>query len=174
MNEISEIIEKITEHYDAPIRVGSRCEANVYYRLEDLNSEDLDVLASYIAERVLKVCQPNNVELIINMPGGYTGLAQLLARELSMDDDPLEVVNIEQISLANGRSNRLKGACTILVTDVVTTARSCIEAHTKATMLGSSVLCWASIIDRTFGPGPVPVVAAYTGEPVQLLQRLSY
>ena len=39
-------------------------------------------------------------------------------------------------------------------------------------MLGSTVLCWASLVDRTFGPGPVPVVAAFTGEPVTMLEEL--
>jgi hypothetical protein len=169
--EIQEIIDKITEHYQTPIRLGSICEANVYYRLEDLSSDDLDLLAPYIADRVFKVCHPYLPQIIINMPGGYTGLSQYLARELSLDDDPLQVISVDQLSSVSARGSKLKGANTILVTDVVTTARSCIEVHTKATMLGASVLCWASIIDRTFGPGPVPVVAACTGEPVRLLQR---
>jgi len=59
-----------------------------------------------------------------------------------------------------------------MLTDVITTARSSLEAHTKATLRGVPVLCWATLIDRTFGPGPVPVVSALTGAPVRLLSRL--
>ncbi len=171
MDEIRNIIEKITEHYETPVRVGSLCETSTFYRLEDLRDQDLSFLATYIAERIFKVCHPSLPSLLISMPGGYTGLVDLLARELADEDSPLEVVGAEVLSSGNGKAARLKNLNTVIVTDVITTARSCIEAHTKATMYGANVLCWACVIDRTFGPGPVPVVAAHTGAPVQLLER---
>lgn len=169
---IREILDRITEHYDVPIRVGSRCEANVFYRVEDLSSEELELVAQYVAERVLKVCHPALPQILISLPGSFTGLARLLARELAPAGEALEVVNIEQLNPGNGKGSWLKNSNVVLVNDVITTARSCLEAHTKTTVLGASVLCWAAIIDRTFGPGPVPVVAAYTGEPVRLLEGL--
>jgi orotate phosphoribosyltransferase len=168
MDEIREIIEGITEYYEHPIRVGSRCEANVFYRIEDLSEEDLEVIAEVIAERIVNVCSPYMPQALISMPGSYAGLARVLSRRLG--DEPLEVVNVEQLTAGKERANWLKGMNVVLVNDVITTARTCIEAHTKATMLGASILCWAAIIDRTFGPGPVPVVAGITGEPVRLLE----
>ncbi|MCC6954955.1 MAG: hypothetical protein IT290_12630 [Deltaproteobacteria bacterium] len=168
MEDISTIIEKVTERYSSPIRVGSRCEANVFYRVEYLSPEDIDTLTDHIAERIQKVCSPLDPELIISLPN-YTELAKTLARRLSTSGEPLEVVNAEQLNPGNGKTSWLRGMNVILVNDVITTARSCLEVHTKATVLGATVLCWAAIIDRTFGPGPVPVAASFTGEPVRLL-----
>ena len=169
MDNIPQIIERITERYESPIRVGSRCEARVFYRMEYLTSEDMDQLADYVSERVEKVCSPMMPEVLISLPGSYTSLARYLSRTLSTTGEPLEVINVEQLSGTSGNKNWLRGMNVCLVNDVITTARSCLEIHTKVTMLGASVLCWAAIIDRTFGPGPVPVVAAHTGDPVRLL-----
>lgn len=169
MDEIKEIIERITEYYESPIRVGSRCEAHVFYRIEDLSEEDLEEVAEVIAERILNVCSPSIPQALISMPGSYAGLARVLSKLLA--EEPLEVVNVEQLTPGKARANWLKGMNVVLVNDVITTARTCIEAHTRATMLGATILCWAAIIDRTFGPGPVPVVAGITGEPVRLLEE---
>ena len=171
-SEIRDIFRKVTERYEVPIRVGSRCEANVYYRVDTLSSDDLKTCASYVAERIWKVCQPASPSILVNLPGGFTGLADLLAEELAPPGERLEVLALDKLESSNGHSKAIKGVDIILVNDVITTARSCLEAHTRTTMLGSNVLCWAALIDRTFGPGPVPVVASFTGEPVTLLEEL--
>lgn len=172
MEKIRNIIDRITEHYEFPIRLGSRCEANVYYRVEDLSTEDLDTIGAYLADRILNVCQPAHPQFLLSLPGSFAGLARVLSRELASGDESLEVINVDQLNSGNGRSHWLKNASVVLVNDVITTARSCLEVHTRATMLGASVLCWAAIIDRTFGPGPVPVVAGFTGTPVRLLEEI--
>lgn len=171
MERIREIIERISERYTVPIRVGSRCEAHTYYRVEDLTTEELEEIAAAIAERVTKVCYPLLPQVILSLPGSYIGLARLLAKELAPAGEALEVINVEQLSV-NDRSTWLRNTNAILVNEVITTARTCLEAHTKATVLGATILCWAAIIDRTFGPGPVSIVAAHTGEPVRLLEML--
>lgn len=172
MDRIHEIIERITERYAVPIRVGSRCEANTYYRVEDLSTDDLEEIARAIAERITKVCYPLLPQVILSLPGSYIGLARMLSRELAPAGEALEVINVEQLSASDARSTWLRNTNAVLVNEVITTARTCLEAHTRATVLGATVLCWAAIIDRTFGPGPVSVVAAYTGEPVRLLEML--
>ncbi len=172
MSEIKEIFEKITEHYSVPLRVGSRCEANVYYRVEDLSADDIAVCAQYVSDRILKVAAPALPHFLINLKGSYTDLAGVLARELAPPGETLEVVNFDEINSGNGKSSQIKGMNVILVNDVITTARSCLEAHTRVTMMGASIICWAALIDRTFGPGPVPVVASFTGAPVTLLSGL--
>jgi orotate phosphoribosyltransferase len=95
-----------------------------------------------------------------------------LSKALAPHGEAIEVVNVEQLSSGKGRATWLRDMNVVLVNDVITTARTCLEAHTKATMMGARVMCWAAIIDRTFGPGPVPVVAGITGEPVRLLEEL--
>lgn len=172
MEELREIIDRVTEYYETPIRVGSRCEANVFYRVEDLSSEELEVIGEQLAERILNSCSPNLPQLLISLPGSYAGLAKVLSKTLAPTGEPLEVVNVEQLAPGKGRANWLRGSNVVLVNDVITTARTCLEAHTRATVMGASVLCWAAIIDRTFGPGPVPVVAGITGEPVRLLEEI--
>lgn len=155
-----------------PLRVGSRCEASCYYRVEDLGADDIQVCADYLAERVLKVCSPALPHFLVNLRGSFTGLAAVLAKELAPPGESLEVLEFSQLTSGNGVTSRIKGSNLILVNDVITTARSCLEAHTRVTMMGGSILCWAALIDRTFGPGPVPVVASFTGEPVTLLEGL--
>ncbi|MCB0322169.1 MAG: hypothetical protein KDD69_01315 [Bdellovibrionales bacterium] len=171
-DELRAIFGRITETYTVPLRLSSRCEAKVYYRVEDLSSEDIEQCSQYISERMVKVCQPALPELLVSLRGNFTGLATMLARELAPPGESLEVVSLEQIESGNGVTNRLKGANVALVNDVITTARSCLEAHTKITLMGASVLCWSCLIDRTFGPGPVPVVAAFTGAPINLLEEI--
>ena len=168
-----EILEKITERYDAAVKIGSRCEANTYYRVEDLNEEESQILAECIAERIINVCSNQLPDLLIRMPGTYTKLAEQLAKELAAPGEKLDVLEFDKIDPDNGTGSRLKNSSVLIITDVITTARSCLEAHSQSTMMGATVLCWASIIDRTFGPGPVPVVAAWTGEPVTLLSEVA-
>lgn len=172
-SEIREIFEGITERFEVPIRIGGRCEANVFYRVDCLDKPNLEVLAGYVAERVVKVCQPSLPQKLVNLPGGYTELASFLSNELAPPGESLEVIAYEELNPHNGNSHVLKGCQVVLVNDVITTARSCLEAHTQVTMMGASVLCWAALVDRTFGPGPVPVVASFTGEPVTLLEEIS-
>ena len=172
MREIRDIMDEITEHYSTPIRIGSRCEADVFYRVEDMEDSDLEVCANYVADRIMKVCSPNLPSYLISLFGSYTEFPKILAGELAPPGEMLEVFQINDQSLSNGKGEKLKNANVILVSDVITTARSCLEAHTKITMIGAQILCWASLIDRTFGPGPVPVVSAHTGAPVQMLEEL--
>ena len=170
--EIKDIFEGITENYQVPLRLSSRCEASVYYRVEDLSSEEIDVCADYLAERVVNVCQPTLPELLINLRGNHTGLADTMAKALAPPGEQLEVLSLDQVEAGNGYGSRLKNTPVLLVNDVITTARSCLEAHTRTTMMGASILCWLALVDRTFGPGPVPVVAAFTGAPVNLLEEI--
>lgn len=169
---IRELIESITERYDMPIRVGSRCEADTFYRVDDIPKNELEAIAEYIAERILKVCYPHVPDYFIQLEGNYTGIAEIIAEKISTTDKNVEVITYDQMYPGSDFSAKLRSSKVILTSDVITTARSAVEAHTKATMMGASVLCWASIIDRTFGPGPVPVVASFTGEPVTLLREI--
>lgn len=169
MEQIRRIFTEIEEFCDVPVRLGSRCESNHFYRVEDIEPEDLEICADYIAERIIKVCQPTLPTILISLKGNYTELASMLSTALAPPGEKLPVLSFDQINAGNGKSSQIKGQPVVLVNDVITTARSCLEAHTKITMLGASVLCWACLIDRTFGPGPVPVVASFTGKPVRLL-----
>ena len=167
MSELRDIFEGVTERYMVPVRIGSRCEANVFYRVEDLSSKDVETCARYIADRIVNVCSPQLPQVIINLPGSFTGLAQTLATELAPPGETLEVIQLDDLT---NSPRSLKGSQVLLVNEVITTARSCLEAHTRVTMLGATIPCWAALIDRTFGPGPVPVVASFTGEPVTLIE----
>ncbi len=171
-DKIRETFESITEHYEVPLRLSSHCEAKVYYRVEDLTEENIDLIAEFLRERISNVCQPVQPEILINLGKNFTGTAAALAKLLAPDGTELEVMSVDTIEAGNGAGRRLKNTPVILVNDVITTARSCLEVHTKATMMGAQVLCWAALIDRTFGPGPVPVVAAFTGAPIELLAEL--
>jgi hypothetical protein len=173
MSEIRDIFERVTQRSSIPVRIGSRCESNVFYRVENLTESDVSVCSSYVADRVDKVCTPSSPEILIQLPGSFSGLAELLSQKLSLTDEPLEILTLDRLVPGNGVSKRLKNTPVALVNDVITTARSCIEAHTRVTMMGASVMCWLALIDRTFGPGPVPVIAAFTGEPVTLLEKIS-
>ncbi len=171
MDDIRLIFEQITERYEIPIRIGSRCEASTYYHVDELSSADVELTGNYVSERVRKVCYPLKPTLLIQLHGPVTGLATVLSKELASEAGDLEIINFDKVVPGNGVSTKLRGANVVLVNDVITTARSCVEIHTKVTMMNANVLCWAALIDRTFGPGPVPVVAAFTGEPVTLLEE---
>ena len=167
-SEINDIFRNIEEFYETPIRIGSRCESNVYYRIEDLQQEDVSLICDYLGERVEEVCQPDLPDLIVNLATSVTHLPEQLAARLG----DIEVIDGERVHAGNGVGSRLRGSKVLLVNEVITTARSCLEVHTQITMMGATVVSWASLIDRTFGPGPVPVIAAFNGEPVQLLEKI--
>ena len=173
--EINEIFASVTEEYNDPVPIGSRCESNVFYRTEDLSEADLNACAEYVAHRIENVISPQEPQLFLKLPGGYTFFAERLSAIYSELFTGIEEIPLEQYvesKLSNGHGEKYRGHNAILVTDVITTARSSLEAHTKATLRGIPVLCWATLIDRTFGPGPVSVVSAFTGAPVQLLTQI--
>lgn len=175
IEEINEIFAKITEEYDAPVPIGGRCESRIYYRVEDLKEEELNLCAEYVANRIVKVCSPSIPQLLLKLPGGFSFFAERLSVVLSELLPNAKEIPLEQYletKLSNGHGEKYKGHTTVLVTDVITTARSSLEAHTKATLRGLKVLSWACLIDRTFGPGPVPVVSAFTGAPVRVLTQV--
>ena len=174
-DDIDSILTKITEEYEEPVPIGGRCESRVFYRVEDLTDDDLDVCAHYVAERIRNVVAPQSPQLFLKLPGGYSFFAERLCAVYSeLYGRGLEIP-LEQYlesKMSNGHGEKYRGYASILVTDVITTARSSLEAHTRATLKGIPVLCWATIIDRTFGPGPVPVVSAFTGAPVRVLTKI--
>ena len=175
IDDVNEVFERITERFEDPIPIGGRCESTVYYRVESLTEGDLDICAEYVAERIKNVMAPSKPQLFLKLPGGYSFFAERLCAIYSELFNKGQEVPLEQYlesKMANGFGEKYKGKNAILVTDVITTARSSLEAHTRATLRGIKVLCWATLIDRTFGPGPVPVVSGFTGAPVRLLTQI--
>ena len=171
MEDLREIFERVTEHYSTPVKIGSRCVSNIYYSIEDIVDGELNACADYLSERIFNACSPEHPDLLVRMKGDRSGLCNALAKALSFDAAPLEQISLEQLFSGSNVANRLKGVNIVLVNDVITTAKTCLEVHSQATLYGGRVLCWAALIDRTFGPGPVPVVAAFTGAPVTLLDN---
>lgn len=168
---IKDIIARVTEEYEEPIRISRACEAHVFYRVEDLMSDDFEVISELMAERTHNVCSPNKIIYLIQLPGCFTDWTKFLAEELSrIQNLEVTVISLSDLMEHEDLKDKVNGKCSILVNDIITTARSCLEAHSKVTLIGAKILCWAALIDRTFGPGPVPVVAAFTGEPVTLLK----
>ena len=175
LDDINEIFERITERYEDPVSIGGRCESNVYYRVESLTESDLNTCAVYVAQRIKNVVTPNSPQLFLKLPGGYSFFAERLCAifyELGFSRHEVPLEQYLESKLSNGHGEKYRGKNAILVTDVITTARSSLEAHTKATLRNIPVLCWATLIDRTFGPGPVPVVSAFTGAPVRVLTQV--
>ena len=169
--EVREIIEQITERFSDPIKIGSRCESNVFYSVEQLKSEEIEIVANALYERVCNVCSHDDLpKYIIELSDNKTHLSQAIASQFSSDGLSIEVIPYEKVNEGNGTRAKLNNSNVILVNDVITTARSCLEAHARTAMLNASIMCWVALIDRTFGPGPVPVVAAITGEPVTLIE----
>lgn len=175
IDDINEIFERITETFEEPVPIGGRCESTVYYRVQDLTDSDLDLCAEYVARRIRNVVAPQSPQLFLKLPGGYSFFAERLCAiytELYGDGEELPLEQYLESKINNGYGEKYRGYNSILVTDVITTARSSLEAHTRATLKGIRVLCWATLIDRTFGPGPVPVVSAFTGAAVRLLAQI--
>lgn len=173
---IRSVFDKITEYYENPIPIGTRCESNVFYRVEDIPEEHLDLCAMAVAARIHEVTNPVRPELFLKLPGGYTffgeRLAAIYSEYYARREIPFEQL-IDQ-NMVSGMWEKYRGKHAILITDVITTARSSLELHTKATLKGIRVMCWATLIDRTLGPGPVPVVSSLTGEPVRVLSGIRY
>lgn len=168
-SEIKEIFCGITETYEQALRLGRNCQSNIYYRIEDLKEKELQLCAEYLRERIIKVCYPTQPQILVSLKSNFTELAEKLAYELAPGGESLEVYDLEKIEAGNGIRKILKGRPVVLVNDVITTGKSCLEAHNTTTLMGGSVQCWAALIDRTFGPGPVPVVASFTGAPITLI-----
>ena len=174
-DEITLIFEKVTEVFQEPVPIGGRCESKIYYRVEDLTDKDLNMCAQYVAERIENALAPQKPDFFLKLQGGYTFFAERLCAiysEMLGENEELPLEPYVESKLSNGYGEKYRGKNAILVTDVITTARSTLEAHTKATLRGIPVLCWATLIDRTFGPGPVPVLSAHSGEPVRLLTNV--
>lgn len=175
LEDINTIFDRVTEHFEEPVPIGARCESNYYYRTEDLTDDDLNACAEYVARRIKETVQPQEPHLFLKLPGGYSFFAERLCAvysELVPGGKEMPLEQYLESKLSNGMGSKYTGKNAILVTDVITTARSSLEAHTKATLRGISVLCWATLIDRTFGPGPVPVCSAFTGAPVRVLTQV--
>ncbi len=175
LDDVEDIFEKITEEFEEPIPIGGRCESNVYYRVESLTEEDLNICAEYVASRLHNVLAPQTPQLFLKLPGGFSFFAERLSAVYSELFNKGQEIPVEQYlesKMANGFGEKYRGKNAILVTDVITTARSSLEAHTRATLRGIKVLSWATLIDRTFGPGPVPVVSSFTGAPVRVLTQI--
>ncbi|MGI6681266.1 MAG: hypothetical protein ACOX3T_07290 [Bdellovibrionota bacterium] len=173
-DEISEIFEKISDYYQEPVNIGSRCQSNYYYRVENLSEKDLNICAEHVAYRIRNVLSPQEPQLFIKLPGGYSFFAERLYAVFSEIISNSEEIAFEQYlknQIQSGYLDKYKGYNTVLITDVITTARSTLEAHTKLSLRGIPILSWVALIDRTFGPGPVPVISAYTGSPVKLLNN---
>lgn len=175
VEEINEIFERITDQYEDPVPIGGRCESRVYYRVQDLSDADLDSCAEYVAYRIKNVVAPQAPQLFLKLPGGYSFFAERLSAiysELFSGGKDIPLEQYLESKLSNGHGEKYRSQNAVLVTDVITTARSSLEAHTRATLKGIRVLCWATLIDRTFGPGPVPVVSAFTGASVRVLTQI--
>ena len=175
IEEITEIFERVTERYEVPVPIGGRCESSTYYRVEYLSESDLNTCTEYVAERIVSMLAPQVPHVFLKLPGGYTFFAERLAAlysEVYPKAGEIPVEPYVEVKLSNGLGDKYRGKNAILVTDVITTARSSLEAHTKATLRGIQVMAWATLIDRTFGPGPVPVVSSFTGAPVRVLTHL--
>ena len=173
--EIQEIFARITEEYENPVPIGGRCESHIFYRASALSDHELDLCANFVADRILKVIHPLFPQVLLKLPGGFTFFAERLSAVLSEESRDGKEIPLEQYfesKFSNGYAEKFKNRHAILVTDVITTARSSLEAHTRATLKGVKVLCWAALIDRTFGPGPVPVVSSFVGAPVRLLTQI--
>ena len=170
-DDINKIFENITEYYQEPISIGSRCQSNYFYRVEDLSEEDLNICAEHLAYRIKNVLSPQEPQLFLKLPGGYSFFVERLYAVYSEIIPCTEEIVFDQYlksKAATGYFEKYKGFNTVLITDVITTARSTLEAHTKLSLKGIPILSWVALIDRTFGPGPVPVISAYTGGPVIL------
>lgn len=169
--EIKDIFDRITEKHAEPINISDSCQSYTYYHILDLTDEDLNLCAKYVAESIYDQFYPEHPDFFMKLPGGYSYFAERLC---AMYEELLppgtinkpELIIYSEKGLSNGVGDRVSNKTVVLVTDVITTARSSIEAHTKATLRGVNVACWATLIDRTFGPGPVPIFASLVGDPV--------
>jgi len=171
--QIHQIIQGVTENYDVPVPIGGRCESYVYYRLENLQEDEIAMCAKYVLQRLENALEINDIGLFLKLKGAITSFAECLYALFC------EIYNLEpkfelysENLLLNGKADILRNKTAILISDVITTAKSSLEAHSQATLRGIKIAAWIALIDRTFGPGPVPVIAAYTGAPVSVLTKV--
>jgi len=170
MTIYKDLFEKITERYSVPIKFSKNCEANTFYRVEDLTAEDVNTLSAYLAKRTIDVLNPEEPEILVEMPGSTIGLAQAVAEAINDELGKMpNVISLNEFNKGNGARSATKGKMVVIINDIITTGKSCLEAHSELCMTGAKVGCWLALIDRTFGPGPVSIVAAMTGDPVKLL-----
>jgi orotate phosphoribosyltransferase len=169
MSAFKEIFEKVTERFSVPIKLSKNCESNTFYRVEYLSQEDVSYCAEYLSNRILDCISPSDADFLVEMPGSSLHLAQAIANALGETIPSPKVLSLHEFNMGNGKASQVKGKTVVIINDVITTGRSCLEAHSKLTMSGANVVAWASLIDRTFGPGPVPVIATLSGDPVSLL-----
>ena len=138
-DDINKIFENITEYYQEPISIGSRCQSNYFYRVEDLSEEDLNICAEHVAYRIKNVLSPQEPQLFLKLPGGYSFFAERLYAVYSEIIPCTEEIVFDQYlksKAATGYFEKYKGFNTVLITDVITTARSTLEAHTKLSLKG--------------------------------------
>lgn len=169
MSAFQEIFEKVTERFSVPIKLSKNCESNTFYRVEYLSQEDISYCAEYLSNRIIDCISPSDADFLVEMPGSSLHLAQAIANSLGETIPGPKVLSLQEFNMGNGKASQVKGKTVVIINDVITTGRSCLEAHSKLTMSGANVVAWASLIDRTFGPGPVPVIATLSGDPVRLL-----
>jgi phosphoribosylpyrophosphate synthetase len=170
MSVFQELFEKITERYEVPVKLSKNCESNTFYRVEYLSNEDIASCANYLSNRLLDCISPLEPDILLEMPGSTSGLAKEIAQYLAENHVPEPMIlGLDEFNKGNGSASQVKGKNAIIINDVITTGRSCLEAHSKLSLNGAHILAWVALIDRTFGPGPVPVVATLTGDPVNLL-----
>ena len=62
IDEIARIFGKITEEFEEPVPIGGRCESNTYYRVEDLEENDLHVCAEYVADPLQAFADVSQIE----------------------------------------------------------------------------------------------------------------
>ncbi len=171
MSVFQELFEKITERFEVPVKLSRNCESTTFYRVEYLSEQDVAYCANYLAGRLLDCTSPLEPEILLEMPGSTSNLAQAIATSLTENHLPEPMIlSLEEFNKGNGKASQVKGKNAVIINDVITTGRSCLEAHSKLSLSGAHILAWAALIDRTFGPGPVPVVASLTGDPVNLLE----
>jgi hypothetical protein len=128
------IFRNITEEYEEPVPIGGRCESRIFYRVEDLSDEDLDACAEYVAGRIRNVVSPGKPELFLKLPGGYSFFAERLCAVYSELYNKGQEVPLEQYlesKMSNGHGEKYKGHNAILVTDVITTARSSVGSSPR-------------------------------------------
>ena len=147
--KLQQIFSDICQHHETPVKIGNRCQSHDYYHIENLSSEDLRLCSEVLLERILNVCYPQAPELLLKLPSCYSDLALLLQSGLRELDRGVELVELSYSDLEETLLNYVKDTKLIIVADVLTSARSCLEVHSLATMYGGSVLAWLSLIDRT-------------------------
>ncbi len=167
MNSFKDLFENITERFSVPVKLSKSCESNTFYRVEDLTREDVEFCAEYLAEKIIDSGEP---DILIEMPGSAVDLGKTVADKMGEQVKRPDVILLEGTENGDINISSIQGKTIVIINDVITTGRSCLEVHSKLTMKGGNVLCWVALVDRTFGPGPVSVIATLTGDSITLLK----